>query len=693
MRSKLTVVLGAWLTLAFVSKVEALPVIWQSSVQAASSSRVIRDSSSNLYFATTSTSMLGRIMKVQKFNALGTLLWENEHVVTGNLGDQFRLHDLAINSNRLVVLFQERAGNGLGNFVSSRVRVLNTSNGSLHFGLTSFNTVWSASAVNEAQLALLGRSATSDLGSVSYYNMSDSTFISVQQMGDVAGVADLEMDASGNTYSTGINTSGNSITVMRSSSAATAWQVTLDDPTRTVEIARKLVLDQVSGRVFVLGIGNHASTGTDVVVYSLNSSNGLGVATSVIGDANTNLAGDISILPSGGSVVSIVNPNDTQVVRLTSVGATLWTNSFLTPANGLIRSHAFDVDGNVLVLSPAVPAGGDRVTRLNVGTGAVTGSHLAGVSNGTGQQLLTDSAGNFYVTTSEGSGETLKRSQVARLTFSANNVTGGTAVNGVITLPEQATSNQLWVLASGNASAASVPANVTLTAGNTTATFPVTVNGVTANTNVAINARFNGFITQTTLTLIPSNASVVVVNPNVVVGGVATQGTVTLTGKAPTGGRTVTLASNKTNVATVPASVNVAAGQTSANFAITTFGVNANQGVVITATTGAVSKTAFFAVNAPSLTNLTVAPGSVKGGLNATATITINGIAPTGGFSIVLISGAPGLVTLPANGVVPAGQTTVNVNVPTSSVTSSTAVTLFATRSGIYRTTTLTLTP
>lgn len=674
-------------------KVDALPVIWQSSVPAASSSRMIRDGSSNIYLATTSTSMLGRIMKVQKFNALGTLLWENEFVSTGNLGDQFRLNDIAINSDKLFVLFQERNNNGVGNFVSSRLRVLNTGNGSLHFGLTTFNTVWSAVRANELQVAVLGRSSTSQLGSVSFYNIADSAFAGVRSFGDVAASVGLALDADGNAFAAGINTTGNSITVVRCTSAADTWQVTLDDPNRTVEIPKKLLLDQVAGRVYVLGTGNHASTGTDVLVYSLNSSNGLGVATSVIGDANANLAGDISLVPAGGSVVSVVNPNDTQVVRLTSVGATLWSNAFLTPPTGTNRSHAYDVDGNVLVLAPAVPAGGDRVTRLNLANGTVAGSHLAGVSNETGQQLLTDSAGNFYVTTSEGSGETLKRSQVARLTFSANNVTGGTAVNGVITLPEQATSNQLWVLASGNASAASVPANVTLTAGNTTATFPVTVNGVTANTNVAINARFNGFITQTTLTLIPSNASAVVVNPNVVVGGVATQGTVTLTGKAPTGGRTVTLTSNKTNVATVPASVNVAAGQTSANFAITTFGVNANQGVVITATTGAVSKTAFFAVNAPSLTNLTVAPGSVKGGLNATATITINGIAPTGGFSIVLISGAPGLVILPANGIVPVGQTSVNVNVTTSAVTSSTAVTLFATRSGVYRTATLTVTP
>jgi hypothetical protein len=128
-------------------------------------------------------------------------------------------------------------------------------------------------------------------------------------------------------------------------------------------------------------------------------------------------------------------------------------------------------------------------------------------------------------------------------------------------------------------------------------------------------------------------------------------------------------------------------------FAITTFGVNANQGVVITATTGAVSKTAFFAVNAPSLTGISIAPGSVQGGQNATLTLNINGIAPSGGFSILLFSGVPALVVLSASANIPAGAVTHNVNVPTTAVTSSTNVLIFATRSGIYKTTTITLTP
>jgi len=59
-------------------------------------------------------------------------------------------------------------------------------------------------------------------------------------------------------------------------------------------------------------------------------------------------------------------------------------------------------------------------------------------------------------------------------------------------------------------------------------------------------------------------------NPNPVVGGKNTIGTVTLSSPAPSGGAVVTLSCSNTAVNTCPTSVTVAAGQTSANFTATT---------------------------------------------------------------------------------------------------------------------------
>jgi hypothetical protein len=56
-----------------------------------------------------------------------------------------------------------------------------------------------------------------------------------------------------------------------------------------------------------------------------------------------------------------------------------------------------------------------------------------------------------------------------------------------------------------------------------------------------------------------------------------------LNGPAPTGGMVVTLSSSRTSTAQVPASVTVAAGQTTATFAITTLAVTQNRTATISA--------------------------------------------------------------------------------------------------------------
>jgi hypothetical protein len=169
------------LAVATASISQSLPIIWQNAMPASSNAKLARDSASNLYFATTTTSLLGRQLNVQKFNALGTKLWEINHNVAGNLSQQYRLQDIAITSSRLFVLYQERSNNGTGNFVSSQMRGLNLSDGSLVFALTSPNTVWGALAANETQIGLLGKSATADTGSVSFYNVPAGTFAGLAQ--------------------------------------------------------------------------------------------------------------------------------------------------------------------------------------------------------------------------------------------------------------------------------------------------------------------------------------------------------------------------------------------------------------------------------------------------------------------------------------------------------------------------------
>ncbi len=85
------------------------------------------------------------------------------------------------------------------------------------------------------------------------------------------------------------------------------------------------------------------------------------------------------------------------------------------------------------------------------------------------------------------------------------------------------------------------------------------------------------------------------VNPANITGGSSTTGTVTISPAAPAGGATVAIANGEPTVATMPSSVTVLAGQTSATFTVTTQAVSSSFTVVITATLGE-SRFAFLSV-------------------------------------------------------------------------------------------------
>jgi hypothetical protein len=101
-----------------------------------------------------------------------------------------------------------------------------------------------------------------------------------------------------------------------------------------------------------------------------------------------------------------------------------------------------------------------------------------------------------------------------------------------------------------------------------------------------------------------ASLSAISVSPTSVVGANTAQGTITLTGAAPSGGAVVTLSSANTSVVSVPASVTVVAGASSATFGVNTAAVTANTSVTITATYGGVSRTTTLTVTPPSTSSL-----------------------------------------------------------------------------------------
>jgi hypothetical protein len=187
--------------------------------------------------------------------------------------------------------------------------------------------------------------------------------------------------------------------------------------------------------------------------------------------------------------------------------------------------------------------------------------------------------------------------------------------------------------------------------------------------------------------------------PNAVVGGGTVQGKVHIQNAAPAGGQVYTLTSSNPSVASVPASVTVPAGGSSATFTVTTHNVSVSTPVMLTVWSEGNGEHPVLWVDpgAPpppgsvTLSSLTIAPTSVTGGASSSGTVTLSGAAPPEG-GVVAISSSSSAASVPGTVAVPAGATTAAFGIATSSVTSSTPVTITASFGGVVRTATLTVT-
>lgn len=268
---------------------------------------------------------------------------------------------------------------------------------------------------------------------------------------------------------------------------------------------------------------------------------------------------------------------------------------------------------------------------------------------------------------------------------------GGETLIGTIDLGGSAPVARTLELFS-NHPAAIVPPTVTIAAGQSSATFVVNTTPVATNAKPLINARYEGLILQETFDLAAPLIESVSASPQSQYGGNPIQGRVQLTGKAPAAGKVVALSSSNTAKATVPASTTIASGGDAKFFTIATSPTLVNASSVITASTGAVSKTVFIAINAPVLLSAALANGSIQGGTSTTMTVTLNSRAPSG-YTVTLLSGSSALVQLPSSYAVQAGATSQNIPVLTSPVSASTPVTLVAYRGPYVKAMTLTLAP
>ncbi len=207
-----------------------------------------------------------------------------------------------------------------------------------------------------------------------------------------------------------------------------------------------------------------------------------------------------------------------------------------------------------------------------------------------------------------------------------------------------------------NAITAGVVANVQLTLATNATTASIGISNA-----VGVDATGSGLPSLTTaggIVTVPAALSSITCAPKSLNGGQISTCTVTLTQTAPAGGSIVTLASNNASL-TVPASVTVASGATTATFsAISAASIASNQSAIVTATLGSNSQTATVSLLAPMLVSgVACTPASLGQSAAGTCTVTLTQNAPAGGSTVTLASNNASLI-VPGSVQVAAGATT-----------------------------------
>ncbi len=391
-------------------------------------------------------------------------------------------------------------------------------------------------------------------------------------------------------------------------------------------------------------------------------------------------------------------------------------------ADGMFPMGGVTLDGNGNLYGATIGGGtyGDGIVYEYSSTGQLSTLVTFSGPNGSSPEgdLVFDSAGNLYGITNQGgtsgygtvykltpnSGGTCSGVTLSSLTLNPTTIPNGGSSTGTVTLGGAAPSGGAVVGLSSNSSFIIVPGSVTVSAGASTATFPVTTNPfVLSNTAVVITATLGNSTVQASLTLTPGIAvSSLRLNPTSVTGGSNSTGTVTITSPAPSSGTEILISTSQNPPCSLPVilpyTVTVPAGSTSVSFTIRTTSTTSSCTAPIYAQSGGRTVSANFTVNpggssGPTLSSLTLNPTSVSGGSSSTGTVTLTRAAPFGGTVVSLSSSNTSVATVPSSVTVSSGKTSANFTVNTRSVSTTSAALIKGTLGSSSAQATLTVTP
>jgi hypothetical protein len=239
------------------------------------------------------------------------------------------------------------------------------------------------------------------------------------------------------------------------------------------------------------------------------------------------------------------------------------------------------------------------------------------------------------------------------VSLSANPVTGGFSAVGTVSLPAVAPAGGVVVHLSSSNPNAPVPSSVTVASGQIKANFTVATTSVAKVSTGTITATIDGGTGTVGISVLPAVLTSISSATTEIAAGTAATVTVKLNGQAAGSGDLIGLLSSSP-VVTVPATVPIYHGSTLAAFTATASAVTISTPVTITASFAGVKKTFVLTLD-PGLSNFSVSPTSIVGGVAALGTATIAGKAGPAGVTLNLASSnaalaVPTTVTIPANG-------------------------------------------
>lgn len=247
---------------------------------------------------------------------------------------------------------------------------------------------------------------------------------------------------------------------------------------------------------------------------------------------------------------------------------------------------------------------------------------------------------------------TVRSARVGTFTINQDSLSGGLTGSATVKLQSVApTGGILVTLLNNNPGALDCPDSVLIPAGASSATFPVTGKTVTVPTAVKVEATPSFSEKSDTVTVTPPAALASIAVDDFVVGS-SRLGTISLTSAAPTGGAQVNFSSNST-LLSLPASVTVPAGATTATFLVSA--ANLVRNATITASFRGVSKTDLVSTVSLTISAVSSSRTTLAIGKSATVTVTLSAVAPQD-LTIVVSQQTVGVVVIPAQIVIPAGS-------------------------------------